>query len=147
MGPVSPPSGPSFEGANPERRWLGALAAVAVGLTALVFLALLYYQRPEGQIFFPRCSFYEMTGWLCPGCGGLRATHALLHGRLAEAARCNALFVVGVPAFGLVWLGLRRWRGRPVVLGSRTVWILVVISALFTVVRNLPLGIAAWLVP
>lgn len=109
-------------------------------------LALLYFHRPQGQFFFPRCTFHEATGLLCPGCGSLRAVHALLHGRILEALQCNLLLVLGTPlALGL-WIGAR-WRGVPVPLGSKLVWVLFGIAALFTLARNLPGMPFRWLGP
>jgi hypothetical protein len=70
-------------GAN---RWNVALVS-ALAAATLLALALLWRFEPQGQIFFPRCTFHQVTGLLCPGCGGLRATHALLHGELLAAWR------------------------------------------------------------
>jgi len=44
---------------------------------------------------FPKCSFYVMTGWKCPGCGSQRAFHYLLHGQFVESFRQNPLLWVG----------------------------------------------------
>lgn len=35
------------------------------------------------------CLFKTVTGYPCPGCGGTRAAHALLHGNLQEALYIN----------------------------------------------------------
>ncbi len=121
--------------------------AIAVVVAAAVFGLLLFLHRPEGQFFYPRCSFHETTGWLCPGCGGLRSVHALMHGRLAEAARCNALFVVGSPLLAAWWMLIRVLTGSSPTVGQRSVWALFAISMVFTVVRNLPLPASSWLVP
>lgn len=136
----SPAAVPAPAGRFP-RALIGLGAVAAAGAAALLFLF-----RPAGQFFYPRCSFHELTGWLCPGCGGLRATHELLHGQILAAARCNALLVLGVPAVATVWLA-GRLRGRPFQLLPRTLWLMFAVSLVFTVVRNLPLGVSAWLVP
>lgn len=109
---------------------------------------LLYFHRPQGQFFYPRCTFHAATGWLCPGCGGLRATHELLHGRVWVAARSNALLVVGLPVLAAVW-GWTRWRtGRMPLISSRWVWVMFAVALVFTVARNLPWPpFSRWLVP
>lgn len=111
--------------------WAGALAV-------LVALGVLYVHRPAGQFFYPRCSLYTMTGLYCPGCGGLRAGHELLHGHLFEAARSNVLLVLGIPAaFG--WWAWCRCKARPVLsLTPRMVVALFALLAFYTILRNLP---------
>lgn len=37
------------------------------------------------------CPFNALTGFLCPGCGSLRAMHDLLNLRVADAFQHNAL--------------------------------------------------------
>jgi hypothetical protein len=104
-------------------------------------LALLWRFEPQGQIFFPRCTFHQVTGLLCPGCGGLRATHALLHGDLRSAWRLNPLFVallpVGAYCFG-AW-AIQRMTGRrlPQPLEFRYLWVVMLVLILgFGIVRN-----------
>lgn len=111
-----------------------------------VALTLLYFHRPEGQFFFPRCTFYQTTGLLCPGCGGLRATHALLHGDIVEAARCNLLLVLGLPSALGGWVWARR-RRKSAPLNARWIWLLFGVAAIFTIARNLPGPTAGWLSP
>lgn len=111
-----------------------ALAAVAVGAT-------LYWFDPAHAGFYPVCIFYKTTGWRCPGCGGLRAIHQLLHGHLAAAFEFNALVVAGLPfaaALCLRWV-LGRVRHRPVKWEMRPVWILagLALLLLFGIGRNL----------
>jgi hypothetical protein len=106
-------------------------------------LWLLREVEPRGQFFYPRCWMYALTGIQCPGCGGLRATHALLNGDLATAWRLNPLAVSLVPVAGWVALtiGLRQWRGvvLPNPFGHRyAIAVLVGLSIAFTIGRNWP---------
>ncbi|HEY2581863.1 MAG TPA: DUF2752 domain-containing protein [Mucilaginibacter sp.] len=67
---------------------------------ALVIAALvvIYYQfNPAKYGFFPRCPFYTITGFDCPGCGSQRAIYMLLHGNLKQAASYNFLLVISIP--------------------------------------------------
>lgn len=116
------------------------------GLGIAGALVLLYKHHPEGQFFFPRCMLYATTGLLCPTCGGLRASHDLLHGRWLEALRDNALVVAAVPA-ALGWWLYRRNRNPAPTLPRSVWWFLAAVVALFTVLRNLPWPVFRWLSP
>lgn len=141
-GSANPPSGEVAATADPRvRTAMGPWIAV-VALAGLAVLALLWHFEPRGQFFFPRCTFLQVTGLQCPGCGGLRATHALLHGDVASAWRLNALWVAALPlgAWSAASLALERWTGRqvPHPLGWRRAWIAIVVAILgFGVLRNL----------
>lgn len=120
-----------------SRRWT-ILGAIAAGVALLV----LFVFNPADHRFYPQCWFSKVTGVLCPGCGGLRATHQLLHGQVTEAFRLNALFVVSMPVLA-VYFGLR-CRQRPArgTTGShrsrRWWWALLAALVLFGMLRNLP---------
>ncbi len=63
-----------------------------------VFFFLLYSFFPATVFdFYPKCFFYHLTGFLCPGCGSQRAASALLHGDVVDAVKCNLLFVLAIP--------------------------------------------------
>lgn len=111
----------------------------SVGFAALVCGALAYVgfldpHRP-GAVF-PPCPFRLLTGWNCPGCGGLRMTHDLLHGDLAAAAADNIFLLLGVPAL-TAWVVLSRLRGQQVS-PLRLLTVTVAAALVWTVVRNLP---------
>lgn len=66
-------------------------------------LAVVYSFPPAEHSFYPRCPFYAFTHLLCPGCGGTRALHELLHLNLTGALHYNALLTVLAP-FAMIWL-------------------------------------------
>lgn len=82
-----------------------------VGIIGLVFL---YFYNPQDIANFPRCPFYALTGYKCPGCGTLRAIHALLHSRVGDAFRLNPFLVVSIPVL-IGMLFSRRFAFSPVV--------------------------------
>lgn len=154
-----PPFEPSwFERKAEGRPWL---APAAVG--AFVGLATAYtaWQDPNGDGLFPGCPTQSVFGVDCPGCGGLRATHALVHGDIAQAFDHNVLAAAVLPLAALVWavwmvravratLALRsapapaapgpRPRTFPLRLpgGSSPVWKAVMVLLVgFSVVRNI----------
>lgn len=49
------------------------------------------------------CSFYELTGYPCPGCGMTRAFIAITRLDLAQAFRMNALIFIVFAMFFLWW--------------------------------------------
>jgi len=123
----------------PIWRWVwlaGAMLLVAV-------LALLFRFNPAEHSFYPFCVFYRTTGLQCPGCGGLRATHQLLHGHVATAFQYNPLVVTAAPCV-LLLLAWRKWRGPRHPMSPRAAvgwtWFILAVVVVFWVVRNLPIG-------
>jgi hypothetical protein len=120
-------------------------AAAVVGAWAFVATV-----DPNEPGHYPTCPFLALTGWSCPGCGGLRAAHALAHGDLAAAAGLNLLFVLALPLVVVLWLRWVRARARgddePFAPMSTRLWVVALaVAAGFGVVRNLP-GVE-WLAP
>ncbi|HOM17095.1 MAG TPA: DUF2752 domain-containing protein [Thermoguttaceae bacterium] len=115
---------------------LASLATVAAGL-------IWWWDPTERHV--PICSFYRLTGWYCPGCGGLRGAHALLHGRLAEAWGYNPLLVLLAPwaGYGLVlWTMTTFWPDRRLpgwwLYGPWALVLVALMAVLFGILRNLP---------
>lgn len=76
-------------------RWK-RLSSVALLVVVSAGLWVVYTYPPAEHDFYPRCAFKTMTGLDCPGCGGTRAAHALMHGRVGDAFRLNPiLFLIG----------------------------------------------------
>ena len=117
--------------------WL--LAASAAGAS----VAVLYRFNPLQVHFYPRCPLYVMTGIYCPGCGALRAGHALLHGHVLAALDYNVLFVVALPflAYALAAQAIEAVTGKRIPVyrlsGLEAKAILWTLLA-FTLLRNLP---------
>ena len=110
------------------------LAAGALGLGALAYVGLVNPHEPGS--LFPPCPFKLLTGWNCPGCGGLRMTHDLLHGDVSAAVVDNVYLLIGLPLLA-VWSFWRARRGRPV-LSPVLLVMLIATATAWTVVRNLP---------
>lgn len=114
-----------------------------VGAGGLLACGYVYAVDPNGPGFYPPCPTKVLTGLDCPFCGGLRATHSLLHGDVTAALDYNALVVLVVfpVALGLfiAW-AVQRWRGKPLTVSvpwwATTVAVTAVIA--FTVIRNVP---------
>ncbi len=124
---------------------------VTAGLVGGLTLAL-HVRDPHSSGSWGFCPWTVLTGYHCPGCGGLRAVNDLTHGDIAAAASSNLVFVALVPVLVLWWLHWTRraWTGTPrQVLARRQATVLVaafaVVAAVFTLARNLPAG--SWLAP
>lgn len=66
---------------------------------------------PERQgSLFPKCGFFVLTGYKCPGCGIQRALHHLLHGDFFGAFKQNALAFLSVPYILLLTLAYKSRR-------------------------------------
>jgi len=123
---------------------LAAGAVVALGTVAL------HVRDPHTSGSWGYCPT-ALLGFSCPFCGSLRAVNDLTHLDLAGAASSNLLFVVAAPVVVAFWT--RRvaacWRGGAAMQPLRVprpLWIaFLVLLAVFTVVRNLPVG--SWLAP
>jgi hypothetical protein len=119
----------------------GVLAALS--LFAITGIALLRLFDPAHSFVFPPCPLHYFTGFYCPGCGSLRAMHALLHGDLRQAWAMNALTVILLPfiCYGLVSEIHRHFRGRPLpgtMVPANWIRVLCVVIVLFGIARNLP---------
>jgi hypothetical protein len=115
------------------RRYVVPATGLALAGT-LTYIGLADPHRPDSV--FPPCPFKLLTGWNCPGCGGLRMVHDLLHGDLAAAVVDNVFLLLGLPALALWVLG-RRSRGKSVV-NTPMIVITMVLVVGWMVVRNLP---------
>lgn len=117
-----------------------ALSAVLLGAAGLFF----YLADPATARGYLPCLFHRFTGLLCPGCGGQRAAHLLLHGELAAALRSNVFAVAVILPLGAAVYG--RWvterlgwaRPRPARVTGAVLLGFVAAAAVFAVLRNLP---------
>jgi hypothetical protein len=141
LGPGDPAAPTSTRSARPGPRARSALRCLVVACAA----GLLFWQDPERTHVFGVCPLFWATGLFCSGCGALRAAHALLHGRILQAAAFNVLSLLTVPVIA-GWAGAeavhavagRRLPAPPGVAHfGRTLTLLLI---LFTLARNVPLA-------
>lgn len=134
--------GPSVDDRPRWRRMVPPLAAGAGVIAATTYIKFVDPNQPGHYLV---CPTRWLFGFDCPGCGGLRATHALANGDIAGAMDHNLLFVVLVPfliAGWAVWM-YRSWTGRRPALTPRRESLarvvpvaLVAVCLVFAVVRN-----------
>jgi hypothetical protein len=116
---------------------LGLGAAAAAGVVSVLAAV-----PPADGSFYPGCTLYAATGLHCAGCGGTRAAHALLNGRIAQSVAYHPFLIPLLVAAG--WLAVRTYILAAPAVPRRNPWAAwwpwLVLAALlvFTVVRNLP---------
>jgi hypothetical protein len=117
-----------------ERRYRFLWMIIAA---VLVLAVVLFRFDPEQSNFYPHCAFKKATGWSCPACGCLRASHQILHGHIATAFRLNALFIIALPVAAL--LVVQQFLPKPIITKPAYFgWRLLILFVLFGVLRNLP---------
>jgi hypothetical protein len=118
---------------------------VLAAIAAFAAVAVLYRFDPaEGG--YPVCPFHALTGLHCPGCGTLRAMHALLHGQISAALAYNPLSTCAVPIMiaAPIWSSVRRRSKPPTERRAARRWMIhpawLVVAAIiaFGVLRNMP---------
>ncbi len=114
--------------------WLGAVLT-GVALVAVV--------DPNEPGHYPTCPLLAVTGFYCPGCGTLRALHALAHGDVTTALARNPLAVLAVPVAVWLWARWARARWAPANAPGASIpawmqWGAATLVVLFGIVRNVP---------
>ena len=132
--------------------WQGRLRVAVVAALVAVACAVLYAFPPREGGLYPPCLFHAATGLHCPGCGTLRAFHALLHGNVAAALGHNVMTILSLPFLAYAFLSWGRVavgrRPLPRVFTSAAwVWLLLGLVLAYWVVRNVPVWPFSWLAP
>lgn len=123
--------------------WQRMRAPVLTGAAVLGACGVVYAVDPAGSGAYPPCPTKLLTGFDCPFCGSLRATHQLLHGNVGSAIDYNAMTVLVFYPVVIVLFGIwafRRWRGEEFTVSAPN-WVGALVVAglvVFSVVRNIP---------
>lgn len=118
-----------------EKKWI--FVVIILLITGYYFFLNPY----EQEYFFISCPFYKITGFQCSGCGSQRAFHEILHLNFKEAFHQNALVLLGIPYFLLIFFTSffqeKFAKLRQLLIGKKTILILFFIAILFGIFRNL----------
>ncbi|MFI6940966.1 DUF2752 domain-containing protein [Streptomyces sp. NPDC050418] len=135
------PQAPARRPASRARRMLLPLGTLGATAAAVAYVGAV---DPNEAGHYPTCPLLAATGLYCPGCGGLRCVHALVHGDVTGALGANVMAVIAFAIAASVFvLWVRRaWNGGPTgfTVRSSYAWAFGALLAVFTVVRNLPFG-------
>ena len=123
---------------------------ISIFIIAAGAILLLYFFVEPKNGNLPKCVFHELTGLYCPGCGGQRSFHALLHGQLLTAINFNLLFILFLPLiiyFTLVFLFGKKYSPSSFIYKTKFSVAIVIIVISFWILRNLPFAPFSWLAP
>ena len=115
---------------------------IVLVIAALLLFGFIYYALdPSASSLFPQCTFLQLTGYKCPGCGSQRAFHAMLHGDVAGAIRYNALLIIAVPWIALCLYAESRRTRNPRLYARLNapllIWLFFVAVLLWWLLRNI----------
>jgi len=89
---------------------------------------------------FVVCITKTITGYDCPGCGGQRAFHELLHGNFMEAAKLNLFSYFFAPLLLFIFLKVTL---KPfgihlpdIILSTKWLVVILIAMLVFTILRN-----------
>ena len=113
---------------------------VKIGIILFFLLLCYYFLNQKFSIGIP-CIFYEITGLYCPGCGVTKLTFSLLELDFYQAFRANPLiFILLILAiiYCFIKLILNKLFKINITIPNYVYYILLVITILFGVLRNIP---------
>ena len=138
----------------PKRKgWKKMFPALVIVLLVGAVIFISQYEPVANKQYYPQCGFKKATGYDCPGCGGLRATHAVTQGNIVGAFRFHPGFMLSLPIVGYLFvLWIREWRrtGEMPVPFSQPecnrplTWIAILFVSI-GIVRNIPVKPFSWL--
>lgn len=126
-------------------------APVSLGLAGVAAVVAVAARDPHVAGSWGECPVLALTGFFCPGCGGLRAVYDLMHLHPVAAISSNAMVVAFVVVVGMGWSAwlwtalTQRSFDIDRYLTPRRVYLFMAALAVFTLVRNISVG--AWLAP
>ncbi|WP_238987284.1 DUF2752 domain-containing protein [Confluentibacter flavum] len=113
-------------------------------MAIVLFLVLLLYfsYNPSDSSIFPKCPFYSLTGFYCPGCGSQRAIHKFLHGDIFEGFKHNFLIMLLPTVLIYDWsvILFNKYSSKKIkniLHYSKTTYSIFIIIPLFWILRNI----------
>lgn len=106
-----------------------------VGLSC--FFILYHYFDPTHSEWAPKCPFWLLTGYECPGCGSQRAIHCFLNGRIWEGIQYNYLLLPSLIYVMVLTIAPKESRLRAKMTSSTACWIVLGVFVLWWVLRNI----------
>lgn len=134
------------------RKVLGNIILIII--PSFIILLFYNYYAISGDQWSVQCGFHDMTGWLCPGCGGQRAFYYLLHGNLLTALQHNLLILIILPflvyayvVIGQIYLVGNKKFEKYLNMKPWYAYALIIVIVLFFILRNIPISPFTLLAP
>jgi hypothetical protein len=128
------------------------IKTILVIIAILLIFAIIFFSDPESCKLIPKCPFFIITGYYCPGCGTFRSfycpgcgtfrsLHNILHGNFSGAIRANILTVILLPfiTYSLINRFIIAIKKQPLPefhIPAILIWILFGIVIAYWVLRN-----------
>lgn len=79
------------------------IAGIVLAVLLMCIGAVYFYRHdPTTVTWYPKCTTYQLTGLLCPGCGITRAAYHAIHGDIIRSVQCNMLAYLTVIWFAIL---------------------------------------------
>ena len=128
------------------KKYIFLIAAILAPIIIIIGYYAIYGQTANGDwnVNSP-CNIKSLTGLECPGCGGQRSLHFLLHGHILTALRYNLFLVVSLPflmifyiRFVQVYILKKEKYLNSFIFKPAFGYALLIFVVLFFILRNLP---------
>lgn len=106
-----------------------------IGLSC--FVLIYHFFDPTHSDLAPKCPFWLLTGYYCPGCGSQRAIHCFLNGSIWEGMQHNYLLLPSLVYVILLTVAPRNGKLIKALTSSTACWILFAVFMAWWLVRNL----------
>lgn len=77
-----------------------SIIIIGIEITLLIFFY--FFVKFDFIQMIPPCWIYQLTGTLCPACGGTRCVSYLIKGNIVEAFFSHMVFFIGIFYLGMV---------------------------------------------
>lgn len=114
---------------------------ILLAVMTVVITAFYFFWDPSAHTALPLCPFKKTTNFYCPGCGGQRSFHQILHGNFIDAFHSNLLIYIFLPLFFCKIIDelFSTTISKNFMLKHKGIWIFLGFLICFTILRNLPL--------
>ena len=100
------------------------------------FFIIYHYFDPTHSSWAPKCPFWLLTGYSCPGCGSQRAIHCFLNGRIWEGIQHNYLLLPSLMYVMALTIFPRQGKVYLALSSATACWVLFAVYMIWWVVRN-----------
>lgn len=116
---------------------------IAVIVSIVTITAIYFFINPAEKNLGVQCLFFKATGLFCPGCGGQRAFHALLHGNFEQAFDFNPLIFIILPLIGIKFYEeiFEKQIVPAFIFSRRFLIVFIIFIVIFTFYRNILLNL------